>query len=163
IWRLAGPQISFGWAIGWGQYVVGVLLALLVITPFFGLPPMAGVLIEISFEGGHGTAAGLAGTFERLGFPEPLERECRLARVGLLSGLVIGIILINWAVRRNKTEIIKNVEGFSKLKKQGIMEFENREPAAKMTVRPESIEPLSFHFAIVGLAVLAGYLLLQFL
>src|SRR5690625_853302 len=51
IWRLAGPQISFGWAIGWGQYVVGVLLALLVITPFFGLPPMVGALIEISFEG----------------------------------------------------------------------------------------------------------------
>jgi len=163
IWRLAGPQISFGWAIGWGQYVIGVLLAILVITPFFGLPPMAGALIEISFEGGHGTAAGLAGTFEKLGFPEAYDLSIGLATVGLLSGLVIGIILINWAVRRKKTKIIKNVEGFSKLKKQGIMEFENREPAAKMTVRPESIEPLSFHFAIVGLAVLAGYLLLQLL
>lgn len=43
------------------------------------------------------------------------------------------------------------------------MEFENREPAAKMTLRPESIEPLSFHFAIVGLAILVGYLVLQLL
>lgn len=34
---------------------------------------------------------------------------------------------------------------------------------AKMTLRPESIEPLSFHFAIVGLAILVGYLVLQLL
>src|SRR5699024_11375873 len=47
--------------------------------------------------------------------------------------------------------------------KQGIMEFQNREPAASMTVRPESIEPLSLHFAVVGLAILVGYLILQFL
>ncbi len=43
------------------------------------------------------------------------------------------------------------------------MEFQNREPAANMTVRTESIEPLSLHFALVGLAVLVGYLILQFL
>lgn len=30
-----------------------------------------------------------------------------------------------------------------------------------MTVRPESIEPLSLHFAIIGLAILVGYLILQ--
>src|SRR5699024_3365031 len=124
IWRLAGPQISFGWAIGWGQYVVGVLLAILVITPFFGLPPLAGALIEIAFEGGHGTVAWLVGIFEKLDFPEVYDLSIGLATVGLLFGLVIGIILIKWEVRRNKTEIVKNVEGFSKLKKQGIMEFQ---------------------------------------
>lgn len=163
IWRLAGPQLSFGWTMGWGQYVVGVLLAVLVLTPFFNIPPMAGALIEIAFEGGHGTAAGMAGTFEKLDFAEAYDLSIGLATVGLLSGLVIGIILINWAVRKNKTEVVKNVEGFSTLKKQGIMEYENREPAASMTVRPESIEPLSLHFAIVGFAVIVGYLLLQFL
>src|SRR5699024_11672788 len=102
IWRLAGPQISVGWSIGWGQFVVGVLLALLVITPFFGLPPMVGAFIEIAFEGGHGTAVGMAGTFEKYVFHEAYDLSIGLATVGLLSGLVIGIILINWAVRRNK-------------------------------------------------------------
>ncbi|WP_067725134.1 sodium/glutamate symporter [Oceanobacillus damuensis] len=161
IWRVGGPQLAFGWTLGWGQYVVGILLTLLVLTPFFGMPPMVGALIEVSFEGGHGTAAGLQGTFEEMGFPEAYDLAIGLATVGILSGVIIGIIIINWAVRRNKTAVIKDVEGFSALKKAGIVEFENREPAAKMTVRPESIEPLSLHFAVIGVAIIVGYVLLQ--
>ncbi|GAB4072872.1 sodium/glutamate symporter [Barrientosiimonas marina] len=163
IWRLAGAQLSFGWTMGWGQYVLGILLAVLVLGPVFGLPPMTGALIEIAFEGGHGTAAGMSGTFEEFGFDEAYDLSIGLATVGLLSGVVFGIILINWAVRRNKTNVVKNVEGFSDLRKRGIMEFQNRDPAANMTVRTESIEPLSLHFALVGLAILVGYLILQFL
>src|SRR5699024_231625 len=112
---------------------------------------------------GHGTAAGMAGTFEKMGFAEGYDLAVGLATVGLLSGVIVGIVLINWAIRRNKTKVVDNVEGFSELKKQGIIEFENREPAAKMTVRPESIEPLSLHFALVGLAILVGYFILQLL
>src|SRR5699024_2809640 len=163
VWNLAGPQIAFGWTMGWGQYVVGVAIALLILSPVFGLPPMTGALIEIAFEGGHGTAAGMAGTFEKMGFAEGYDLAVGLATVGLLSGVIVGIVLINWAIRRNKTKVVDNVEGFSELKKQGIIEFENREPAAKMTVRPESIEPLSLHFALVGLAILVGYFILQLL
>ncbi|MFU0791743.1 sodium/glutamate symporter [Virgibacillus proomii] len=163
IWDYGGPQLAFGWTIGWGQYVIGILLSLLVLSPVFGMPPLVGALIEVAFEGGHGTAAGLAGTFKEIGFADGYDLSVGLATVGILTGVIVGIILINWAVRREKTSVIKDVKGFSDLRKQGIMEFENRDPAAKMTVRPESIEPLSLHFAIVGLAVLVGYLLLQFL
>lgn len=161
IWNYGGPQLAFGWAIGWGQYVIGLLVVLLILVPFYDIPPMAGALIEVAFEGGHGTAAGMAGTFEELGFPEAFDLAIGLATVGILSGVIFGIILINWGIRSGKTKLVKNVKDFSRLKKQGIMEFQNREPAASMTVRPESIEPLSFHFAIVSLAVLIGYVLLQ--
>ncbi|GAA0447044.1 sodium/glutamate symporter [Lentibacillus halophilus] len=161
IWRLAGAQLSFGWTMGWGQYVLGILLALLVLSPVFGLPPMTGALIEIAFEGGHGTAAGMGETFKDLDFAEAYDMAIGLATVGLLSGVIAGIILINWGVRRKKTEVIKDVKGFSDLRKRGIMEFQNREPAANMTVRTESIEPLSLHFALIGLAILVGYLILQ--
>ncbi|SEB17942.1 glutamate:Na+ symporter, ESS family [Thalassobacillus cyri] len=161
IWNYGGPQLAFGWAIGWGQYVIGLLVVLLILVPFYDIPPMAGALIEVAFEGGHGTAAGMAGTFEELGFPEAFDLAIGLATVGILSGVIFGIILINWGIRSGKTKLVKSAKEFSRLKKQGIMEFQNREPAASMTVRPESIEPLSFHFAIVSLAVLIGYVLLQ--
>lgn len=52
IWRMAGPQVIMGQAVSWGQYVIGLLLTLLVLTPFFGMNPLAGALIEISFVGG---------------------------------------------------------------------------------------------------------------
>ncbi|WP_156291023.1 sodium/glutamate symporter [Oceanobacillus salinisoli] len=163
VWDIGGPQLAFGWTIGWGQYVVGILLTLLVLTPVFGIPPMFGALIEVAFEGGHGTAAGLQGTFEEIGIPEAYDFAIGLATVGILSGVIIGIIIINWGIRRQKTEVIKNVQKFSSLRKAGIIEFENREPAAKMTVRPESIEPLSLHFSVIGAAILVGYVLQQIL
>ncbi|MBF4500859.1 sodium:glutamate symporter [Savagea sp. SN6] len=161
VWRLAGPQLAFGWTVGFGQYVVGMIVTLLVLTPFFGLPPIVGSLIEIAFEGGHGTAAGMASTFEKMGFSDGYDLSIGLATVGLLSGVIFGMILINWAVRKGHTKEIKNVEGFSDLRKKGIMEFQNREPGITMTVRAESIEPLSLHFAFVGLAILVGWLILK--
>ncbi|MCA0984361.1 sodium:glutamate symporter [Halobacillus yeomjeoni] len=161
VWTYGGPQLAFGWAIGWGQYVIGLLVVLLILTPFFDIPAMAGALIEVAFEGGHGTAAGMASTFEELGFSEAFDLAIGLATVGVLSGVIFGIILINWAVRNNKTEVIKDVDGFTELRKSGIMEFQNREPAGKMTLRPESIEPLSFHLSIIMLAILIGWGILQ--
>ena len=139
IWDYGGPQLAFGWTIGWGQYVIGILLSLLVLSPVFGMPPLVGALIEVAFEGGHGTAAGLAGTFKEIGFADGYDLSVGLATVGILTGVIVGIILINWAVRREKTSVIKDVKGFSDLRKQGIMEFENRDPAAKMTVRPNRL------------------------
>lgn len=37
--KLAGPQLSLGVALGSGQYVVGLLLAALVLVPFFAASP----------------------------------------------------------------------------------------------------------------------------
>ncbi|MFG6149380.1 sodium/glutamate symporter [Halobacillus sp. B23F22_1] len=161
IWHNGGPQLAFGWTIGWGQYVIGLLIALLILTPFFDIPPMAGALIEIGFEGGHGTAAGLQGTFEDLGFPEAYDLAIGLATIGVLSGVIFGIVLINIAVRKGETQIAQKQSKFSDLQKLGIREFENRESAGTMTLRQESIEPLSFHFAMIGIAILIGYALQQ--
>lgn len=100
IWRIAGPQVAFGQTLAWGQYVVGIVLAVAVLTPAFGLPPVAGALIEIGFEGGHGTAAGLAATFDAVGFPEGRDLALGLATVGVVAAVLIGVALINWAARR---------------------------------------------------------------
>jgi glutamate:Na+ symporter, ESS family len=94
---LAGPQLALGVTIASGQYVVGLLLAVLVLVPLFGLDPMVGAPIEVGFEGGHGTAAGLGDTFEGLGFPEGQDLALGLATVGVVSGVVIGIALVNWS------------------------------------------------------------------
>ncbi|SIS39614.1 sodium/glutamate symporter [Salimicrobium flavidum] len=157
IWEYGGPQLSFGWMVGWGQYVVGLLIALLILTPFFDIPPMAGALIEIGFEGGHGTAAGMQSTFEELGFPEAYDLAVGLATIGILSGVIIGIVLINIAARKKQTALDMDEEAFTVLQKLGIREFENREAAGKMTVRSESIEPLSFHVAMISIAIMIGY------
>ena len=159
--QLGGPQLALGVTMGAGQYVLGLLLALLVLTPVFGLSPMAGALIEIGFEGGHGTAAGLGDTFADLGFPEGQDLALGLATIGVVSGVIVGIALINWGVRTNRTGLLEEAAQASLAEQRGIFERENREAAAHMTVRPSSIEPLAIHFAIVAVAVLVGQMLLS--
>lgn len=51
IWRKAGPMVAHGQTLAWGQYVVGLSLVMLLLTPMTGIDPMAGALIEIGFEG----------------------------------------------------------------------------------------------------------------
>jgi glutamate:Na+ symporter, ESS family len=153
---LAGPQLALGVTMSSGQYVVGLTLGLLLLAPVFGLDPMAGALIEVGFEGGHGTAAGLGDTFEELGFAEGQDLALGLATVGVVSGVVIGIALINWAVRTGRTSLLAEDAEASLAQQRGLFEREDRERAATMTVRPASVEPLAIHFAIVALAILIG-------
>ena len=58
IWRIAGPQLAYGQIVAWGQYVVSLGMAILLLTPMFGVPGAIGTIIPVGFEGGHGTAAG---------------------------------------------------------------------------------------------------------
>ena len=102
IWRLAGPQVAFGQTMAWGQYVMGLLLALLVLGPVFGMPAVAGTLIEIGFEGGHGTSAGMAGAFEAVGFAEGTDLALGLATVGVVAAVLIGVAFVNWAHRSGR-------------------------------------------------------------
>ncbi|SEP14925.1 sodium/glutamate symporter [Aquisalimonas asiatica] len=155
IWLRAGPQVVVGQTMAWGQYVVGILLALLVLTPVFGLSPMAGALIEIGFEGGHGTAAGMAGTFEDLGFPEGADLALGLATVGLLAGVIGGTILINIAARRG---IVSPESGSDDAARPSVEEQAELEKDYRH--ERSTTDPLSVHLGLVGLAVLAGWALL---
>ncbi len=158
--NIAGPQISFGMTIASGQYVVGLLLAILVLVPLFDVPVWTGALIEIGFEGGHGTAAGMADTFAEFGFAEAQDLALGLATVGILSGVIVGIALINWGVRRNKTQILRSDASPSVAEQAGLVEKERRRAAGTLTVQPSSIETLTLHFGLLALGVLIGWLLL---
>ncbi|MCG5540579.1 MULTISPECIES: sodium/glutamate symporter [unclassified Halorhodospira] len=156
IWLRAGPQVVVGQTMAWGQYVVGILLALLVLTPVFGLSPMAGALIEIGFEGGHGTAAGMAGTFEDLGFPAGADLALGLATVGLVGGVVVGTILINLAVRRGIIDHPENAQGPGSAQER----FSDRELHLLRRDRQQesqTTDPLTVHLGLVALAVVLGW------
>ncbi|WP_314733478.1 sodium:glutamate symporter [Anaerobacillus sp. CMMVII] len=160
IWLIAGPQVVMGQTVSWGQYVVGLLLAITVLTPFFGMNPLTGALIEISFVGGHGTAAGLAGTFEELNFAEGADLAVGLATIGIVSGVIIGIILINWGARTNRAKFVGGKHRLSEEEKNKLAELEDREQEIKPT-HTTSMEPLAFHLALVGAAIAVGYVLLE--
>ena len=105
IWRKAAPQVVFGQSLAWGQYVVGILVTLLILIPLFDANPISAALIEIGFEGGHGTAGGMAGTLTDLDFPEGADLALGLATVGIISGIVTGTFLADWARKRQHISV----------------------------------------------------------
>ncbi|MEH6821224.1 sodium/glutamate symporter [Dietzia cercidiphylli] len=159
--KLVGPQLSLGVSLASGQYVVGLLLAALILVPILAASPMTGALIEIGFEGGHGTAAGMRPVFEELGFTEGADLAVGLATVGIVGGVIIGIALINWAVRTGKTEIVTGSAKMSIEEQKGLFREDEYYSAGKMTSRPASVEPLSLHVALVAVAILIGLGILE--
>ena len=183
IWRRAGPQVAFGQSIAWGQYVVGIGVTMAILVPFFGVPPMFGALLEIGFEGGHGTAAGLGPTFVEVGWEEGQDLALGVATVGVVMGVVLGMILVNWAIRGGHTKIVTSSGRASKVQAEAAKAdeaIEDRERLesglpdeastktgkdAKKTKATalESVEPLAFHMAYIGAAIGVGWLILQVL
>jgi glutamate:Na+ symporter, ESS family len=157
IWKISAPMIAFGNTLAWGQYVLGIGLSLFLLTPLFGTNPMVGSLIEISFEGGHGTAAGLAPTFEELGWAEGTDIALGLATFSLIAAIVSGVILINIYNRRNKHLV--NEEAWKEQEKQLIRSgYDFLNLARTFNEHPRV---LIINVAAFALAIGIGWLLLQ--
>ncbi|HXK66453.1 MAG TPA: sodium/glutamate symporter, partial [Spirochaetota bacterium] len=82
------PQLSYGQIVAWGQYMVGLGLFIFIISKVWNLPAMFGAVIEVGFEGGHGTASGLAPTFEMMKWPQGKDFALASATVGIISAVI---------------------------------------------------------------------------
>src|SRR5262245_58182035 len=98
-WGIAGPHVAMAGVMSAGQFAVAGLLVLVLLEPAFDFSDKGGALIEVSFAGGHGTLAGLGPIFQEYGAGELVEVGLGLATIGLVTGVVIGTILVNYAIR----------------------------------------------------------------
>jgi len=173
MWRRSGPQVMFSHTLAWGQYVIGIALAMFVLAPIWGTSPLAGALIEMSLVGGHGTVAGMQSAFDDLGFPEGTDLGLGLATIGILAGVIIGTVLVNWAARTGRINLTPADEP-DDVEKQKLSDFDEKEYVERIASEPEvarakgrsegedkPVDPLSVHMALLGLAVAIGWVLQQ--
>ena len=158
--RVAFPQLCFGQLLAWGQYVLGLGLAGFVLVPLFGVPPAFGNLLEIGFQGGHGTVGGMAESFRSFGWEAGIDLGLTVATAGMVVGVVVGMALVNWAHRRGYVREVRAFDARPAYERRGIHPPDARPAAGRQTVFSDSIDSLAWHVAIVGLAVGLGYLIL---
>jgi len=156
IWRKAAPQVAFGQSLAWGQYVFGILTVNFILVPLFGINPLAATLIEIGFEGGHGTAAGMATTLTKLGFPEGGNLALGLATVGIITGIVGGTWLIQWGQKQGYIQAQE-----SNLDLVEIEEAKESTNNSQSTLQNIGIDRLTVNFSFTALAIAIGWLILQ--
>lgn len=158
IWHMGGPQAFLGYTMSFGQYAAGLFVTVLVLTPLLKVNPLSGVLLEISMSGGHGTAAGLADTFTELGFAEGQDLALGLATIGLIAGVILGTIFINYAVRSNAITIAREepADEDEQFNLSAIQDNEQFEPKAASDA---TSDPFTLHFGLVAVAIIIGELL----
>ncbi|MBN2245022.1 MAG: sodium:glutamate symporter [Candidatus Aminicenantes bacterium] len=161
IWNYGGSQLCFGVVAGMGQYFIALLVTVLLLAPVFKVHLLFGCIVEIGFSGGHGTAAGMKDAFKGYGFAEGGDLALMSATVGILTAVLAGMILINIAIRKNYCAYLSEKKGIPAYKKKGLIPKPERFSIATATVASEAIEPLTFHFSIIAIAVSIGWAMLS--
>jgi ESS family glutamate:Na+ symporter len=108
IWSFSGSHVITAGIMSAGQFAVGGILAWFVLEPVFGFTGKAGAIIEMSFAGGHGTLAGLTPVLVKYGAEDILEVGLGLATIGMVTGIVVGTMLVNYAVKSPSISIARD-------------------------------------------------------
>ena len=155
-WR----QLAYGQIVAWGQYVVCLGVAIVLLTPVFGVPGAIGTIIPDRLRGGarHGLLA-CEPVFDAYDWPEGRDLALTSATCGVLFAIIVGMALVNWAARRGYTRQLKRIEDMPESSIVGVYDPAERPSARSKTVSAASIDSLGFHLAIIGLGVFIGYLI----
>jgi ESS family glutamate:Na+ symporter len=160
LWRPLSAQILLALTLGFGQYLVAGLAVLLVLQPMLHLSPVMACLIEVAFEGGHGSAAALGPTYERLGVEGGTALGLAMATVGLLTSTSIGGLLVVLARRLGWLERGGGTAAAAAPTAEAAMDA----PTGPPTAGPwERVAAWTVNLGLAGLAVGIGWLLLALL
>ena len=107
VWNISGSHVIMISIMSMGQFALGGILVWLVLEPEFGINSKAAALIEMSFAGGHGTLAGLTPVLQQHGVGDLLDVGLGLATIGMVTGIVIGTMLVNHAVRSSSISVAR--------------------------------------------------------
>lgn len=167
LWQRAAHQTAFSMVIGFGQYLVAGVVVLALLRPLLGSHPLMATLVEVGFEGGHGTAAGMGRTFQELGFPAGRTLALAMATVGVIASVLLGTALVllgqarTWLLRqrhRSPAALVGSRKG--SFGAQGRLAAER---AAGLIPADQSIsfDVLTLNLSLAGVAVGLGVLIKQ--
>ena len=116
-----------------------------------------GVMLSTGFYGGHGTAAAIGEAFNGLGWDEAASLGMTTATVGVICAIIGGLICIKWAAKNKQTAFISDFADLPQELRSGLVPQEKRDPMGSATTSSISIEPITFHLALVLLVAFLGY------
>lgn len=146
---------SIGMLLQWAVAGLFGLFVLKLIWP--DLHDAFGVMLSTGYYGGHGTAAAIGEAFNGLGWDEAASLGMTTATVGVILAIVGGLIFIKWAAKNKHTAFISDFSDLPNELRSGLVPEEKRESVGSATTSAISIEPLTFHLALVFFVAFLGY------
>jgi ESS family glutamate:Na+ symporter len=169
LWHPLRAQVLLSLTLAFGQYLVGGLVVLLVLQPWLGVSPVMACLIEVAYEGGHGSAAAMAPTYEQLGVQGAEALGLALATVGLLTSTLVGGLLVvmarwrGWVAEPAVTAASALQNPPASLAAVGDQTSANSPQATPFALKAvlTKISAWALNLGLAGLAVALGWVLLQ--
>ncbi|MEB3300509.1 MAG: sodium/glutamate symporter [Cyanobacteriota bacterium] len=167
LWKPLRAQVLLSLTLAFGQYLVGGLVVLLVLQPWLGVSPVMACLIEVAYEGGHGSAAAMAPTYEQLGVEGAEALGLALATVGLLASTLVGGLLVVLARWRGwvASPVAPSVEGPAGVAPlptgEGLAPADPENLRFDPSLRLVQARAWAVNLALAGLAVVLGWVLLE--
>jgi ESS family glutamate:Na+ symporter len=157
LWQPLSAQILVALTLAFGQYVVAGLAVLLVLQPLLGASPLMACLIEVAYEGGHGSAAAMGPSYAELGFPGGESLGLALATVGLLASTLVGGLLVVLGRQRGWCLADRAGAHTPTINPAGPPDAPpDPEPTAPATARP-TIATWAVNLGLIGAVVLVGW------
>ncbi|WP_413317801.1 hypothetical protein AA0Z99_12375 [Agrococcus sp. 1P02AA] len=149
----AAPHVFYSYFSSFAIVAVPALLTFLIFTPAFGTNPLFSTIFEVSWPGGHGTAAGMEESYSALGWAAGSSLGLGSATAGLIFGIVAGMVMINIAVRRGH---LVHARGDGGEPSTDILPVAEARVESQGRLNRASLDNLAFHFALIAAAVLIG-------
>lgn len=157
--KTALSAVTVGGIAHQAQVVVGLLLAMVMMKFYTDLPLAFGLTPVFGFHGGHGTANAAGAALEAAGWADGVSVSNTMATAGLLSGIIIGMIVINIGVRRGYAKLVSKPQDVPQAIKEGIIPVEKRTSIGAGVTYNDALDPLALQLAFVGIILLmAKYL-----
>jgi glutamate:Na+ symporter, ESS family len=157
IWNDAAPHAILGSVFSFGQFAIGGLAVTLLLTPVFGLPDAAGSIIEMSFAGGHGSIAGMGPLLDDAGAGELVDVGLGLATISMLTGVIGGTVLVNWAVRNPRVDVARE----HTMTRSTASRLSDVPPNEGDITDDVGLGSISRGFGAIAVAIFLGFLLLS--
>ncbi len=146
------------------QLAIGYFTNVIFYDPY-DLYQTFGIELVIGFVGGHGTAGTLGNMLSSLNLSYWQTSQgvaVTTATLGLVGGILIGIVLINYAARSGNTSLLSKPANIPLSFQKGYeKDVSKQNTIGKETTMSSSIDVFGFHAAMIFVACGISYLLLK--
>lgn len=152
--------ILFGFGV---QIAIGVGVGMLLQRFWQDLPHGWGLMSVFAFWGGHGTVAASGAVFAEYGIADNTGLGMILATFGLILAIVVGMIIVNWGIRKEYAKHLTDENKSKAPRLSGAIPKEEQNRIGSQTVSALSINSLALQLAFLLLALFIGMKLVGFI
>ena len=141
------------------QLVTGLIVAAVCGLFMSNLPYQFGFMGVWGFYAGHGNATTVGTIMQEAGYwSDAVGVGVTFATLGMLSGVVGGMILVNIGAKKGLTHVKMSFDSMPEDERTGYIQPGDRKSIGNGVTNSSSIDPLAFQLAVIGLVVVIGIL-----